>query len=145
DEPTNGLDPNQIVEVRALIKEIAAEHAVIFSSDILSEVQVLCKEIKMITAGRIVFSDTMDAFNNYIEPHSVLMHLGNPPAREELLKIPGITKVDQLTERQLRLYFNGDLDISERLVTASVQKGWQLREISLDKISLDEIFAQLSN
>lgn len=145
DEPTNGLDPNQTVEVRGLIKEIAAEHAVIFSSHILSEVQLLCKEIKMITAGRIVFSDTMDAFNNYVEPHSVLMHLGNPPAQEELLKIPGITKVDLLMERQMRLYFNGDLDISEKLVTASVNNGWQLREISLDKISLDEIFSQLSN
>ncbi|HWK02473.1 MAG TPA: ABC transporter ATP-binding protein [Puia sp.] len=144
DEPTNGLDPNQIVEVRTLIKEIAAERAVIFSSHILSEVQVLCKEIKMIAAGRIVFADTMEAFNNYVAPNSVLMHLENPPVSEDLLKIQGITKVDFLTERQVRVYFNGDPDISERIVTASVHQGWKLREISLDKISLDETFAQLS-
>lgn len=145
DEPTNGLDPNQIIEVRALIKEIAADRAVIFSSHILSEIQVLCKEIKMIDNGRIVFSDSMDAFNNYVEPHSVLMHLENPPLGEALLQIPGATRVEFLTERQVRLYFNGDQEITERIVAASVREGWRLREISLDKSSLDEIFAQLSN
>jgi ABC-2 type transport system ATP-binding protein len=145
DEPTNGLDPNQIIEVRALIKEIAADRAVIFSSHILSEIQVLCKEIKMIDNGRIVFADTMDAFNNYVEPHSVLMQMENPPAAEELLRIPGATKVDFLTERQIRLYFNADQEITERIIAASVANGWRLREISLDKSSLDEIFAQLSN
>lgn len=145
DEPTNGLDPNQIIEVRALIKEIAADRAVIFSSHILSEVQVLCKEIKMIEGGRIVFADTMDAFNNYVEPHSVLMSMDNPPVDTQLLQIPGATKVDFLTDRQIRLYFNGDPSITETIIETSVQKGWRLREINLDKSSLDEIFAQLSN
>ena len=145
DEPTNGLDPNQIIEVRALIKEIAADRAVIFSSHILSEIQVLCKEIKMIDSGRIVFSDTMDAFNNYVEPHSVLMQLENPPTALELLQIPGVTKVDFLTERQIRLFFSADQEITERIIAVSVSNGWRLQEISLDKSSLDEIFAQLSN
>jgi ABC-2 type transport system ATP-binding protein len=145
DEPTNGLDPNQIIEVRALIKEIAVDRAVIFSSHILSEVQVLCKEIKMIEGGRIVFADTMDAFNNYVEPHSVLMLMDNPPPQDELLQIPGATNVDVLTERQFRLYFSGDPSITTTIIETSVQKGWKLREIGLDKSSLDEVFAQLSN
>jgi ABC-2 type transport system ATP-binding protein len=145
DEPTNGLDPNQIIEVRSLIKEIATDRAVIFSSHILTEIQVLCKEIRMIESGRIVFADTMDAFNNYVEPHSMLMHLENPPSEAELLKIPGVTKADFITERQVRVYFNGDQDISERIITASVQNGWRLREISFDKSALDEIFKQLSS
>lgn len=145
DEPTNGLDPNQIIEVRALIKEIATDRAVIFSSHILSEIQVLCKEIKMIESGRIVFSDTMDAFNNYVEPHSVLMRMENPPSQAELMQIPGATKVDFLTERQIRLYFSGDPSITARIIETSVRNGWDLREIGLDKSSLDEIFAQLSN
>jgi ABC-2 type transport system ATP-binding protein len=145
DEPTNGLDPNQITEVRALIKEIAADRAVIFSSHILTEVQILCKEIRMIEGGRIVFSDSMDAFNNYVEPHSLVMHLENPPSESELAQVPGVTKVDFLTERQVRVYFNGERDITEKMVTVSVQKGWRLQEISLDKNALDEIFKQLSN
>lgn len=145
DEPTNGLDPNQIIEVRALIKEIAADRAVIFSSHILSEVQLLCKEIKMIEDGRIVFSDTMEAFNNYVEPHSVMMYLENPPAQEELMQVPGVTKVDFLTDRRVRIFFNGDKQIAERLVIISVEKGWRLVEINLDKTAIDEIFKQLSS
>ncbi|NQX39035.1 ABC-2 type transport system ATP-binding protein [Pedobacter steynii] len=145
DEPTNGLDPNQIIEVRSLIKEIALDRAVIFSSHILSEVQVLCKDIKMIENGRIVFSDSMDAFNNYVEPHSVLVAMENPPALAEIEKIEGVTNVDVLTERQMRIYFNGDQSITERIVAASIHHGWRLREITLDKTALDEIFKQLSN
>jgi ABC-2 type transport system ATP-binding protein len=145
DEPTNGLDPNQIIEIRALIKEIATDRAVIFSSHILTEIQVLCQEIRMIEAGRIVFSDSMDAFNNYIEPHSVLMTLENPPSEATLLAIAGVTKVDFLTERQMRLYFNGDQDIAEKIIVNSVQQGWRLREINFDRVALDEIFKQLSN
>lgn len=144
DEPTNGLDPNQIIEVRALIKEIAKEHAVVFSSHILSEVQVLCKEIMMIEQGRIVFADTMDAFNNYIEPHSVLLWMENPPVEATLLQIPGIEKAEFITERQIRLWFNGGQDITERLIALSIENGWRLKEINLDKTALDEIFKQLS-
>lgn len=144
DEPTNGLDPNQIAEVRALIKEIATDRVVIFSSHVLTEVQVLCKEIKMIEGGRIVFADTMDAFNNYVEPHSLLISMENPPVQEELLKIGGVSSVEFLTERQIRLYFSGNQDITERVIAASMQKGWKLREITLDKSALDEIFKQLS-
>jgi ABC-2 type transport system ATP-binding protein len=144
DEPTNGLDPNQITEVRALIKEIATDRAVIFSSHVLSEVQVLCKEIKMIEEGRIVFSDTMDAFNNYVEPHSLLTHMENPPSEGELLQIPGINKVEFLTERQIRLYFTGDKEIAMRIIEMSVQNGWRMSEINLDKTALNEIFKQLS-
>lgn len=144
DEPTNGLDPNQIIEVRSLIKEIARDRAVIFSSHILSEVQLLCKEIKMIENGRIVFSDTMDAFNNYVEPHSLLVQFAHPLTTEALQQIPGIDRVDLLTERQFRLYFTGDQDITEQVIATSMQHGWRLREISLDKTALDEIFKQLS-
>ncbi|HEY0273643.1 MAG TPA: ABC transporter ATP-binding protein, partial [Chitinophaga sp.] len=79
DEPTNGLDPNQILEVRKLIKEIAAERAVLFSTHILSEVQAICKDIKMIENGRVVFAGSMDAFNNYIAPNSMLVYMDNPP------------------------------------------------------------------
>ena len=73
------------------------------------------------------------------------MTMDNPPVDTRLLEIPGATKVDFLTERQIRLYFNGDPSITEIIIETSVHNGWRLREISLDKSSLDEIFAQLSN
>ncbi len=145
DEPTNGLDPNQIIEVRALIKEIALDRAIIFSSHVLSEIQLLCRDIKMIDNGKIVFSDTMDAFNNYVETHSMLTSFENPPPASVLLEIPGITGAEFITVRQARIYFDGDPEIAEKIIEKSVQYGWRLREINLEKSSLDEIFARLSN
>ena len=144
DEPTNGLDPNQILEVRGLIKDIATERAVILSTHVLTEVQYLCKQIVMIESGRIVFSDTMEAFDNYVAPHSMVVLMENAPAEDRLLAIEGITRVEYLTEKQLRLYFNGDRSISETLVLESAKQGWRLRELNMEKSSLDETFAQLS-
>jgi len=144
DEPTNGLDPNQLIEVRKLIKEIAQDHVVLISSHILSEIHLVCKDVIMIEAGRIVFSDSMNAFNDYIQPHSLLVRMENPPTAAELLAIQGVSKVEFLTDRQVRIYFDSDEEIAERLVAASVQHAWRLREISLDKGLLDDVFKQLS-
>lgn len=63
DEPTNGLDPNQIIEIRHLIKEIARERSVLLSTHILPEVQAACNEIRMIEHGEVVFSGTIEEFN----------------------------------------------------------------------------------
>lgn len=145
DEPTNGLDPNQILEVRKLIREIAEERSVIFSSHILSEVQATCKDIRMIEGGRMVFADTMEAFNNYILPDSMLLFMHNPPGLDKLAAIPGITGVELLHDQSIRMRFNASVTISQQVIELSVQNGWGLSEIMLEKSSLDEIFAQLSN
>lgn len=144
DEPTNGLDPNQITEVRALIKEIAEERSVIFSSHILSEIQATCKEIKMIESGKMVFADTIEAFNNYIVPHSLIVSFENPPAITELQAVEGIIKAVLQYGKTFRLHFSGVKDITERIVETSVARGWRLTEINLERSSLDEVFAQLS-
>ncbi len=145
DEPTNGLDPNQIIETRKLIKEIAQEHTVLLSSHILSEVHLLCREVIMIEGGRVVFSDSMDAFNNYLQPHSLLARMENPPNVAELSKITGVVKAEFLNDHQVRVYFDGPEEITERVVTASVQNNWRLRELQLEKGLLDDIFKQLSS
>lgn len=146
DEPTNGLDPNQILEVRKLIKEIAVERAVIFSTHMLSEVQATCRDIKMIEHGKMVFADTMEAFNNYILPDSMTVTMLNPPPLADLAAIIGITAVEEINEgTTFRLRFNASSSISSQIIKLSVYHGWELQEITLEKSSLDEIFAQLSN
>lgn len=145
DEPTNGLDPNQILEVRKLIKEIAAERAVIFSSHILSEVQATCDDIRMIEGGRMVFADTMTAFNNYILPNSLRVYMHNPPPEEVLSDIPGILDIERLNDGGFRMHFDTSIPVSSRIIEMSITHNWQLTEVMLEKSSLDEIFAQLSN
>lgn len=144
DEPTNGLDPNQIIEARKLIREIAQERTVLLSSHILSEIHLLCREVIMIEAGRIVFSDTMDAFNNYIQPGTILLKMENPPPLPELMAIKGVTRAEYLTDKQARVYFDGDQEVSERVIETAVKNGWRVREANLDKNLLDDIFKQLS-
>lgn len=144
DEPTNGLDPNQIIEARKLIREIAQDHTILLSSHVLSEINLLCRDIIMIESGRMVFSDSMESFNNYIQPSAVLARMENPPAESELMKIPGVTKVQFLSEKQVRIYFSDNTGISETIISASVQHHWKLTEINLERSVLDDVFKQLS-
>ena len=144
DEPTNGLDPNQIVEIRNLVKEIAEERAVMLSTHILPEVQVTCNQIRMIESGKMVFSGTMDEFDNYIKPDSLVVLMNAPPSESELRAIPGIVSVENLTEKRFRLHFDTTDMIPERVIETSVANGWHLQEINLEKSSLDVIFAKLS-
>ncbi len=144
DEPTNGLDPNQIVEIRNLVKEIAEERAVMLSTHILPEVQVTCNQIRMIESGKMVFSGTMDEFDNYIKPDSLVVLMDAPPSESELRAIPGIVSVENLTEKRFRLHFDTTDMITERVIETSVANGWHLQEINLEKSSLDVIFAKLS-
>lgn len=145
DEPTNGLDPNQILEVRKLIREIAADRAVIFSSHILSEVQATCRDIRMIEGGKMVFAGSMDEFNNYIQPNSILVQLQSPPTNEILKMITGVTGLQALEENRFRFRSEDVLVTAAAIVAMSVQHEWDLVELVHEKSSLDEIFAQLSN
>ncbi|WP_270087866.1 ABC transporter ATP-binding protein [Sphingobacterium sp. SYP-B4668] len=144
DEPTNGLDPNQILEVRKLIKEIAQDRSVILSTHILSEVQATCDRIIMIEHGHVVFADTMHAFNNYVEPNSLVINLDNPPSIAELSDISQIKEVVSISEHSFRLIFEDGTQITQHLIALSAARGWGLSEIYLEKSSLDGIFAQLS-
>ena len=144
DEPTNGLDPNQIMEVRRLIQEIAKDRAVLISTHILPEVQAVCDYIMMIEHGQKVFEGTINAFNTYMSPSALLTIMHNAPSSEELMKIEGVVRVERLTNTRIRLHFKGDDSIIGRVVKLAVSKQWHLREISLEKESLDKVFAKLS-
>ena len=143
DEPTNGLDPNQILEVRHLIKEIAEERAVLLSTHILSEVRAICDEIKMIEHGQLVFSGTLEQFDNYIQPNSFVVTLNNPPAEEDL-KLHGVNGIERLSERQFRLTYDGDKETIHEVAKQCVLRGWELEELVVEKSSMDKVFAKLS-
>ena len=145
DEPTNGMDPNQILEIRHLIKAIAEECTVVLSTHILSEVQATCNYIRMIGQGTLVFSGTVDEFDNYILPNTVFATLVAAPPIEELKQLPGVVDVDELGGSNYRLRFSDSpQEMIERVVQTSVAKDWRLTEVRLEKSSLDDIFAELS-
>ena len=126
DEPTNGLDPNQIVDIRNLIRDIAKHHAVLLSTHILSEVQAICDNIYMIESGKLVFSGTMEEFDNYVAPESFIVEFANSPSKEVLENL------------------KDDISITEKYIQESVKQNWNLKNIYVERSSLSEIFAQLS-
>lgn len=144
DEPTNGLDPNQIMEIRHLIKDIAQERTVILSTHILPEVQAACDHILMIEQGKLVFVGSVNEFDNYIAPNTVFVHLEDAPPVEELQRIEGITRVEELGGRRFRIYYTDAQEVIGKLVDLSSANRWKLMEIRQEKSSLDTIFAELS-
>lgn len=144
DEPTNGLDPNQIIEVRRLIKEIARDRTVILSTHILSEVQATCSHIRMIEQGSLIFSGTIEEFDNYITPSTLFVSLGSSPPTEELRAIPAVLNVEELGGSNYRVSFTDFREAVQQIVETSVIKEWHMTEIRLEKVSMDEIFAELS-
>ena len=144
DEPTNGLDPNQILEIRNLIKKIAENRTVILSTHMLTEVQAICNHILMVEEGHMVFSGSVDEFDNYITPNTVFVSLLDAPAPEVLIEVPGVTRVEELGGTKFRLIASDVNDVIEQMVEYSYKNAWRLNEIRVEKSSLNAIFAELS-
>ena len=145
DEPTNGLDPNQIIEVRNLIKSIAKDRAVMVSTHILSEVEVICDYIKMIENGDMVFEGTIKDFHNQVDNKTIYLELMQPPKLEELENIEGIVSVEKINENgEFKLVFDKTKDITQEIIKKSIHNNWGLNQINIEKASLDQIFAMLS-
>ena len=144
DEPTNGLDPNQIVDIRNLIRDIAKHHAVLLSTHILSEVQAICDNIYMIESGKLVFSGTMEEFDNYVAPESFIVEFANSPSKEVLENLTENNGIEALEDGSYRIFLKDDISITEKYIQASVKQNWNLKNIYVERASLSEIFAQLS-
>jgi ABC-2 type transport system ATP-binding protein len=138
------LDPNQILEIRELIKEIATDHCVLLSTHILSEVEATCNYIRMIEHGNVVFNGTMEEFNNYVKPDTFIVYAENLPSVEALTSIKGVKSVEEKGPKKYRVHFEGGRETLQRIVQESVKNDWGLSEINMEKSSLDEVFAQLS-
>ena len=145
DEPTNGLDPNQILEIRELIKNIAKDRTVILSTHILSEVQATCDQILMIEQGKLVFNGSVKDFDNYITPNTLFVTLADAPATEVLEAIEGVKRIEELGGHRYRIYFDNAQEVTDRLVDLSTERHWRLMEVRKEKSSLDSIFAELSS
>ena len=144
DEPTNGLDPNQIVDIRNLIRDIAKHHAVLLSTHILSEVQAICDNIYMIESGKLVFSGTMEEFDNYVAPESFIVEFANSPSKEVLENLTENNGIEALEDGSYRIFLKDDISITEKYIQESVKQNCNLKNIYVERASLSEIFAQLS-
>jgi ABC-2 type transport system ATP-binding protein len=144
DEPTVGLDPIQIREIRALIRELGGEHSVILSTHILPEVESVCDRVQIMHDGALVYSDTIAGLKQFRQGHSLVVGLGHPPAPAELQALAGVAQVEVISETQFRLHFDPEDNPTDALVRASVERGWGLFHLSPTQASLEDVFVQLT-
>jgi ABC-2 type transport system ATP-binding protein len=144
DEPTVGLDPIQIRDIRALIRELGQEHSVIISTHILPEVEMVCDRVQIIDKGKLVFNGSIDVLKRQRIGNKLLVGLRNPPNAEALLKVAGVTEAEVLPSGLVRIRFADDADPAESIVQAAVANQWGLYQIAPDQTSLEDVFVQLT-
>lgn len=142
DEPTVGLDPLQIQEIRALIAELRDEHAVILSTHILAEVQAVCDRVHIIHRGRTVFADSLAHLAARNRSTYLLVGFAAPPPSAALAAIEGVRGVQALDTGRFRLEHATDADPSTAVAAASCAGGWQLRELHAEHQTLEQVFLQ---
>ncbi|MDP2724180.1 MAG: ATP-binding cassette domain-containing protein [Bacteroidales bacterium] len=150
DEPTTGLDPNQIVEIRELIKKIGKEKTVILSSHILAEVEATCDRILIINKGKIVADGTTQDLRNQASGKNILKTRilgGNLDSIfAALQKIDGVKVVDFINKDQNRFYLDGEQskNLAEGVFNVCVKNGWILTELIPVETKLEDIFKELT-
>lgn len=145
DEPTVGLDPIQIREIRELIKELGNDHGVILSTHILPEVQMTCNRVQIIHRGALVFSDSIDNLNRQAQADSLLLALRDKPGSAELETVEGVNAVEPLADGRFRIRFTAGRSPAETLVRLSVARGWGLTELTPESHTLEQIFMTLTH
>ncbi|KKQ61593.1 MAG: ABC transporter related protein [Parcubacteria group bacterium GW2011_GWE2_38_18] len=152
DEPTTGLDPNQIVEIRDLIKKIGQEKTVIFSTHILSEVSATCDRVIIINNGKIVGEGTPDELTKKAS-HNELIYVKIKGEKDKILKkldqLENITKIELIDSESEDI--NGyeikgkhGIDLREELSKAIMESGWSILEFNRKSVSLEDIFRELT-
>jgi ABC-2 type transport system ATP-binding protein len=151
DEPTVGLDPNQIIEVRGLIKSLAGNHTIILSTHILPEVEMTCDRAVIINRGRVVAQDTianMTQRKRGAERLVVQVDGPNAPVRDKLASVSGVKKVkrDDAADGISRYEIECEPghDVRRELAQAVVQNGWGLLELRAKDFTLEEVFLNLT-
>lgn len=148
DEPTIGLDPTQIIEIRRLIQELRGEHTILLSSHILPEVAQLCQRVIIINKGQIVTSETPANLTSQLQKSSriALQVKGHVPELTDALRsMPGVQTVSLGGENGGRLIIETDRtsDLRAEIARMVMQRGLDLLELKLVDLSLEEIFMQL--
>jgi ABC-2 type transport system ATP-binding protein len=147
DEPTIGLDPKQIIEVRQLIRELGGEHTVILSTHILSEVEQICSRVLIINKGRIVAEDSPAHLAGRLEgvERVRLKTLAAPADAVEILQsLEEVDQVSQIAPDTFDLECTGGVDCRPVIAQVVVEKGWGLLELRAIDVSLEDIFLELT-
>jgi ABC-2 type transport system ATP-binding protein len=149
DEPTIGLDPNQVRETRNLIHSLSEKHTVLISTHILAEAEAICQRVLIIDRGRIVADDTPHALSDKTLRSSVVVELQGDP-RETAAALEALAGVDHVDASEIDgwIRFNvstaPDTDVRQAVFRTAVERGWPLRELTRSRASLEDVFHRIT-
>ena len=151
DEPTIGLDPNQIRQVRELIKSLGERHTILLSTHILSEVEATCNRVLIINRGKLEASDSPYNLVNQLRTAGLVnleVKTGTEDPTEYLLKIPGVKEVQLEINGVWRkgwIRIEANSDLREEIFGLAVERKWIIRELSKERATLEDVFVELTH
>jgi ABC-2 type transport system ATP-binding protein len=151
DEPTIGLDPNQIRQVRQLIKDLGKRHTILLSTHILTEVEMTCSRVLIINKGRIAASDTPEALAGRVRTAGGIRAEIRAPSGEiekALSALPGVRKTEFVVLpdgwQECRLRTDADHDPRTEIARLAAERHWPLRELGQEQVSLERVFTEIT-
>lgn len=151
DEPTSGLDPEQMIEIRNLIKKLGKKHTVIFSSHILSEVQAVCDRVVVIKEGKVLADDTPEHLEEKLAGKQLRICVigAEKEVSQALKKIPGVLEISNIRCQEngscaFDVKVEDEYDARRRIAAYMKQSPWLLTEITVQHLSLEDIFLKLT-
>jgi ABC-2 type transport system ATP-binding protein len=146
DEPLTGLDPNQIVEIRSLIKDLGQDKTVIFSTHIMQEVQFLCDRVVIINKGKIVADKSLAELKNVGQDRKVVhIELATVFDVHSLRAMNGVLEVIEMTQKEAKVYYSDQIDIRPELFKWANENGNSLLSLKVEEDSLENIFQKLTS
>lgn len=144
DEPTSGLDPNQILEIRSLIRQLGKEKTVLFSSHILQEVEAICDHVIIIHKGNIVANDAISAIKSLQDHQYITVQFSGSVSSEALMSLPGIQEVESNKQGGWILKSAESVDISKELMSFALQHNLNIVSLQAQTRQLEDVFKQLT-
>jgi len=144
DEPTVGLDPIQIMEIRQLIKDLGSEHSVILSTHILPEVQQSCDRVQIIHQGQLVLSDSIENLNAQMNSSKLNIRLSHAADIDKIKAVSGITAIDEMNENRYQIHHQQQFNPAQAVAELAVTNHWGLLELTPVKNSMEDIFISLT-
>jgi ABC-2 type transport system ATP-binding protein len=151
DEPTIGLDPNQIRQVRELIKSLGQRHTILLSTHILSEVEITCSRVIIINRGKIEVSDAPENLVGRIRTSATVRleaKTGKDDPVEIIERVPGVKGVSASEEdgwQRCSIRVEANLDLREEIFGLAISRQWTIRELTQDKATLEDVFVELTH
>lgn len=144
DEPTTGLDPNQLIEIRALIKQLGKDKTVLFSTHIMQEVEAVCDRVIIIQKGKIIIDKQLAELQNN-KQQVIKVVFDSPFDKEKINQLQGVVSLKHIEKNTWQFIFENTQDMRPRLFDFAKENSFRILELSLESKTLESLFTELTS